>query len=107
MDKSIKALLLILVVIIIFLGFIVKFTLDFDAKNLECVEDPLIFGAKKLAHVNSAKFSCTCGLDKPLSPLIYFDSDSESLRVEHPYSNNPSIGVDFSGILKIYEDEDD
>jgi len=100
MDSNIKTLLIILVVILIVLGYMVKLTLDLDAKNLDCIDNPLIYGAKGLAHVNSAKFSCTCSLDKSNSPMVYFDSDSESLKVVRPYSNNPQTETNFTKIME-------
>ena len=65
----------------------------------ECLGDPLLYGAGKLSKANNAEFSCTCGLNKPNSPIIIFDSKNMSVEFPTNINQDPNLfKIDFNKI---------
>ena len=70
-----------------------------------CIDAPLIYGAKKLTEANKAEFSCTCTLmsNKPnfVSPIVTFDQ--YGLNVEHVTRESKSYEYNFSKVEEMFE----
>jgi len=84
---------------LIFLFLIVIFLLFYDLRKHTdeksiCVKNPLIYGASQLKEKNNAEFSCTCFLDKPNSPIIYFNS--KRMNVEFPKTEKAELDINVS-----------
>lgn len=96
MNKYLLLDCLLIFVFIIAIGLLFyDLTSHSDAKS-ECTMNPLIYGAKEISERNRANFSCTCMLDKPNSPLVFFDSFG--MNVDYP--NRMNTRTDYSDILK-------
>ena len=79
-----KILIVVLIVNILLIGVLAYFMQK--AVN-ECLGDPLVFGAKKLTKSNDAEFSCSCSLDKPNSPFIFFNSKNFTVEYNNRFKN--------------------
>lgn len=75
-------------------------------KKDNCINNPLIYGARELSEVNHAEFSCTCSLisDKPsfVSPIVKFDQ--YGIDVKHVTEEIEQREYDFSGIEEMFVD---
>ena len=89
-------------VVLIIMVFV---ALQIKKDHAECLSSPLIYGAQKLEKANGAMFSCRCGLAKPNSPSIIFDSRSSKLEVENIYGENNVPFLNVSLILGWNEQE--
>lgn len=90
-----KILIIVLILNIILIGIIAFFMQG--AVN-KCLGDPLLYGAEKLSKLNNAEFSCSCSLNKPNSPLIFFDSKNMSVEYPTSLSNSNNFNFDFSNV---------
>ena len=90
-----KILITVLMVNIILIGLIAFFM---DRAVNECLKDPLLYGAEKLSKSNNAEFSCSCSLDKPNSPLIFFDSKNMSVQYPNSLSGSGNFKFDFNNL---------
>lgn len=92
-----------ILVINFILIFIVFYQLKMEKDN--CIDDPLIYGAKKLTEVNDAEFSCTCTLisESPLfiSPIITFDR--YGMNVKHVQGESKKYDSNISIIESMFE----
>ena len=87
-----RVLISVLIFNIILIGFVAFFM---NRAIDECLGDPLLYGAEKLSKLNNAEFSCSCSLNKPNSPLIFFDS--KNMSVEYP-NDVGKFNFDFSSV---------
>ncbi len=87
MDKTNKIIIFILLVNIILIGICLY---QIKGKSTECINDPLIYGAKLLSESNNGEFSCNCyilpGEGEPsyISPKIFFNSQGIKVEYETP-----------------------
>ena len=72
-------------------------------KKDNCINNPLIYGARELSEVNRAEFSCTCSLisDKPnfISPIVKFDQ--HGMYVEHVTEQKENLKYNLSGMFVV------
>lgn len=89
----------VLISVLIFNIILIGFTAFFMNRAIdECLGDPLLYGAGKLSKLNNAEFSCSCSLNKPNSPLIFFDSKNMSVEYPTSLSNSNNFNFDFSNV---------
>ena len=80
-----KKLTIEIIILVVFVGNLLLLYYifqDISDDSYQCIQDPLVFGAKVMKKLNNAEFSCTCSLAQPNSPLIHFNS--QDLNVEFP-----------------------
>ena len=65
-----------------------------------CIQDPLIYGARKLSEANNAEFSCTCYLAVEISPIITFNQ--YGMNVEHISVETRGYETNFSKIKDMF-----
>jgi len=83
-NKTINIILILILVINFALIFVV-YTQIRNTKR-EFLDNPLIYGAKKLREVNGVEVLCQCNLMKKNSATLYFNS--EEMRLEYPYDTD-------------------
>lgn len=88
MDTIIIILFVVVISLLIYAVTIMK------SDGVKCAKNPLNYGARELSRVNRAEFSCSCSLDKPNSPNIFFNS--EMFNVDYPETGNYDYEFNFS-----------
>ncbi len=79
-SRELKFMIFLLLVLIVILVIIVLVVLQIKKDNIECLGDPLIYGAKQLSKSNNAGISCDCYLLKPNSQSIHFNEENKWVR---------------------------
>lgn len=87
-------------IVIILLGLVMlmllNLTITVKEESFLCLNDPLGYGAGKLSEANDADFSCTCGLNKPNSPIIYFDQEGKDIIYPEVDQSSKGYHLDFN-----------
>lgn len=95
---------IVIILLSIVLVTLVNLTGKINKEGFQCINDPLGYGAGKLKQINNAEFSCTCGLAKPNSPILFFNSESKSLTYPDVGAAS-SILTDFN-LSELFTSED-
>lgn len=77
-------------------GLIVTYN-NLQSDSEACLNNPLIYGAASLQEANGADVSCSCSVQKPNSPTLYFDNDSQ--RLEGLLGDEEYPVINFSGFV--------
>lgn len=96
MDRTTKVVISILLINLILIGIIFY---QLKGKKDECINNPLIYGAKLLSKANDGEFSCNCYIIKGggySSPKIYFDSQGMNVDYEKIEVNINRQDINFS-----------
>jgi hypothetical protein len=81
--------IIILLILISLVAFVFMAYFDNKNGNLECVSDPLVYGAKGLTEANHANISCSCILlGRLASPTLYFDAYGSNIKYPEPLENS-------------------
>lgn len=68
------------------------------SESEQCLNDPLVYGAKKIEQLNGAELICGCSLMKPNSPRLEFNGNSS--RITNLNSQNPLL-PDVSALIEL------
>ncbi len=90
--RKIDLVLIFLLLIVVGSVFYVYMVIKSD--GYKCINNPLVYGAKKAAEVNDAEFSCSCIVDKPGMPTVEFNTTG--LYTRRKESNPIQEQINFS-----------
>lgn len=74
MERKTDIIIILILILVVFLLY-VNYR-DIRADGGECIKQPLIYGAEVLKSRNKAAVMCNCMLDKPNTPILFFNSSS-------------------------------